>query len=133
MAAQMDRLNRTDANNPGPSRDSANSRILRILIPRIRLVLRILVRRVLRRVLRVLGVAGACFCGTWIGIGTGSSGTWIHSVVMGTVVVVLVVTGSSLVGGGGDVVVAVGDGGTVVVTVGCGGAVVVGGAVCRGV
>jgi hypothetical protein len=53
-------------------------------------------------------VAGACFWGTWIGIGTGSSGTWIHSVVIGTVVVVLVVIGASLVRGGGGVVVAVG-------------------------
>ncbi|OBI29463.1 hypothetical protein A5711_01560 [Mycobacterium sp. E2238] len=57
-------------------------------------------------------VWGACVCGTWIGIGTGSSGTWIHSVVMGTVVVVVVVVdgggGASLVvDGGGGVVMAV--------------------------
>jgi hypothetical protein len=55
--------------------------------------------------------------GTWIGIGTGSSGTWIHCVVIGTEVVV----GGG--GGGGDVVVGGGGGGGgvvgVVMTGGC--------------
>ncbi|KKB98498.1 hypothetical protein WU83_30720 [Mycobacterium nebraskense] len=59
------------------------------------------------------GAWGACVCGTWTGIGTGSSGTWIHWVVIGTVVLVVVVVD----GGGGVSVVVVGDGGGVVMAV----------------
>ncbi|MCV7091998.1 hypothetical protein, partial [Mycobacterium interjectum] len=72
------------------------------------------------------GAWGAWLAGTGTGIGTGSSGTWIHCVVIGTVVVG-VVDGAWAVGGG---VVVGGGGGAVVIAVvtgGGGGCVVTGG------